>query len=196
MSTAETIRLHCKALRLPTISALFEQSQHQAQQEGWTMDTWLLNLLEQELADRQQRRIQRLTKQAQLPVGKTLATFDQDHLPLRLRQQMAQLQHGDLLSRADNLLLFGLPGTGKTHLAAALGYEWTQLGFSVLFTPTYKLFGRLLKAKRDFELERELRRLDRFEALILDDIGYVQQSRQEMEVLFTLLAERLSLIHI
>ena len=75
-------------------------------------------------------------------------------------------------------------------MAAALGYEWIYANRSVLFAPTYKLVGRLLRAKRDYELERELRRLDRFQVVILDDIGYVQQSREEMEVLFTFLAER------
>ena len=94
------------------------------------------------------------------------------------------------MDRAENLLFFGLPGTGKTHLAAALGYEWIANDRSVFFTPTYQLVGRLLRAKRDLELERELRRLDRFQVVILDDIGYVQQSREEMEVLFTFLAER------
>ena len=83
-----------------------------------------------------------------------------------------------------------MPGTGKTHLLAALGYEWVNNNYSVLFTPTYKLVDGLLRAKRDYALEPELRRLDRFDVVILDDIGYVQQSREEMEVLFTFLAER------
>ena len=101
-----------------------------------------------------------------------------------------ELATGSLISRAENLLCFGLPGTGKTHLLAALGYEWVQQNHSVLFTPTYKLVDGLLRAKRDYALEPELRRLDRFDVVILDDIGYVQQSREEMEVLFTFLAER------
>ena len=147
-------------------------------------------LLEQELAGRRQRRIQRRIKASHLPPGKTLSAFDQKRLPLRVRRQLPQLRRGELLDRAENLLFFGLPGTGKTHLAAALGYEWIESDRSVLFTPTYQLVGRLLRAKRDLELERELRRLDRFQVVILDDIGYVQQSREEMEVLFTFLAER------
>ena len=94
------------------------------------------------------------------------------------------------MDRAENLLVFGLPGRGKTHFAAAVGHQLVQNGRTVLFTPTYRLVDDLLRAKRDLLLENELRRLDCFEVLILDDIGYVQQSRDEMEVLFTLLAER------
>ena len=139
---------------------------------------------------RHQRRIGRLQKAAHLPTGKTLASFDQDRLPLRLRRLLPQLCTGEFVDRSENLLVFGLPGRGKTHFAAAVGHELLHLGRSVLFTPTYSLVDSLLRAKRDLLLEQELRRLDRFEVLILDDIGYVQQSRDEMEVLFTLLAER------
>ena len=139
---------------------------------------------------RRLRRIERLKKAAHLPVDKTLETFNQDRLPFQIRRLLPQLCTGEFVDRAENLLVFGLPGRGKTHFAAAVGHELVKLGRSVLFTPTYRLVDRLLRARRDLELEYELRRLDRFEVLILDDIGYVQQSRDEMEVLFTLLAER------
>jgi len=154
------------------------------------LETFLAHLLEQELDGRRQRRVSRLLKAAHLPAGKTLDTFEQQRLPVRVRRQLAQLAAGEFISRGDNLLVFGLPGTGKTHLAAALGHAWVHHNYAVLFTPTYKLVDALLRAKRDHELERELRRLDRFQVVILDDLGYVQQSREEMEVLFTFLAER------
>lgn len=190
MSQPETIRLHCKALRLPTISEVFNETITLAERESWPLETFLLQLLEQEIAGRQERRVQRLLSEAHLPEGKTLAGFDQARLSLRIRRLIPELATGSFLSRAENLLCFGLPGTGKTHLLAALGYEWVNQNYRVLFTPTYKLVDGLLRAKRDFALEPELRRLDHFEIIILDDIGYVQQSREEMEVLFTFLAER------
>ncbi len=162
----------------------------QAQQANWSLETFACELLDQELEGRRQRRIQRLLKVSHLPAGKTLATFEVQRLPLRVQRLLPTLCEGDFVDHAENLLLFGLPGRGKTHFAPAVGHELVQRGREVLFSPTYQVVGQLLRAKRDLELECALRRLDRFEVLILDDLGYVQQSREEMEVLFTLLAER------
>lgn len=190
MSPLDTIRQHLQILRMPTAVEIVEDLLATGLREDWSLETFLGELLEQEMEGRSQRRIERLQKAAHLPASKTLANFEQEHLPLRLRRLLPQLCTGEFVDRNENLLVFGLPGRGKTHFAAAVGHELVNLGRSVLFTPTYRLVDSLLRAKRDLLLEQELRHLDRFEVLILDDIGYVQQSRDEMEVLFTLLAER------
>lgn len=190
MSELETIQQHFRTLRMPTAVQIVGETIATAQKENWSLEIFLDELLKQEMEGRRKRRIERLKKAAHLPVEKTLATFNQKRLPLQIRRLLPQLCTGEFIDRSENLLVFGLPGRGKTHFAAAVGYELVNLGRSVFFTPTYRLVDRLLRARRDLELEYELRRLDRFEVLILDDIGYVQQSRDEMEVLFTLLAER------
>jgi DNA replication protein DnaC len=190
MTQLETIQQHFRTLRMPTAFQIVEETIATAQKENWSLETFLSEILEQEMEGRRLRRIERLKKAAHLPVEKTLDAFDQDRLPLQIRRLLPQLCRGAFIDRTENLLVFGLPGRGKTHFVAAIGHELVNNGRSVFFTPTYRLVDRLLRARRDLELEYELRRLDRFEVLILDDIGYVQQSQDEMEVLFTLLAER------
>ena len=140
--------------------------------------------------DRRERRVERLRRASRLPPGKTFDTFDDKRLPGPLRRKLTELAKGDFLDRGANALVFGLPGTGKTHAGAAVGHALVERGRSVLFTPTYRLVQDLLAAKRDLELPRALRKLDHYELLILDDIGYVQQDADEIEVLFTLMAER------
>ena len=150
----------------------------------------LLEVLEAEQDERGQRRRDRLLKASHLPPGKTFATLDEARLPRLVVAKLRELATGDFLERADNVLCFGLPGRGKSHAAAALGHALIQRGHAVLFTPTFRLVQDLLAAKRDLALPRALQRLDAFDLLILDDIGYVQQSAEEVEVLFTLMAER------
>ena len=150
----------------------------------------LLEVLEAEADERGQRKTERLMKASRQPPGKTLATLDRARLPRGVVAKLDELASGDFLDRAHNVLCFGLPGRGKTHAAAALGHALVQRGRSVLFSPTFRLVQELLAAKRDLALPRALQRLDAYDLLILDDIGYVQQSAEEVEVLFTLMAER------
>ena len=111
-------------------------------------------------------------------------------MPLSLRQQLGELASGSFVERGVNVLAFGLPGTGKTHALCAVGHRLVEAGRSVLFAPAYRLVQDLLAAKRDLALPRQLRKLDNYDFLLLDDLGYLPQGAEESEVLFTLIAER------
>jgi len=161
----------------------------QADKQGSALET-LLAVFELEASDRRQRRVDRLRRAAKLPAGKTWESLDLDRLPAKLQQQLEELASGGFVDRAVNVLAFGLPGTGKTHAMAALANRLIEQGRSVHFVPTYQLVQDLLAAKRDLDLPRALRKLDRFDVLFLDDLGYLKQRANESEVLFTLIAER------
>jgi DNA replication protein DnaC len=179
-----------RSLHLPTITALYQDTASRAAREGWTFEQYLHNLVEQEVQDRGRRKVERMMKQSGLPVYKTLDTLQLKHLPVAVQRQLPALCEGHFVDEATNILAFGLPGRGKTHVLCAIGHALVRQGRKVLFLPAFKLVHRLLKAKKDLLLDKELRKLDTFDAVIIDDIGYVQQSREEMEVLFTFLAER------
>ena len=178
----------CAAFKLPTIAAeLVRRLEQAGMQEVLPL---VAEVFELEAQDRLERRIDRLRHASRLPPGKTMATLDQARLPRPLVERLRALASGDFLDSAQNVLCFGLPGTGKSHAASALGHALIEAGRSVLWTPTYQLVQELLAAKRDLALPRALRKLDLYELVILDDIGYVAQSPEEAEVLFTLMAER------
>src|SRR3954466_97475 len=147
-------------------------------------------VLELEAAGRKERRVERLLRASKLPPGKTFETLDKARVPRTALLKVLDLSRGDFVEQANNVLLFGLPGVGKSHLACALGHALVEAGRSVLFTPTYQLVQQLLVARRDLCLPRALRALDAYDVMILDDLGYVQQTPDEAEVLFTLMAER------
>ncbi len=179
-----------KALRLSTVAAHYREVATKAEHAGWSFEQFLHHLVEMELLARKQRKHERLLKDSHLPSTKTLATLDQTRLPAAVRRQLPTLCGGGFVERAENVLAFGLPGRGKTHLVAAIGHELVLRGYKVLFVAAFQLVQQLLIAKRALGLEKELRRLDAFDAVILDDIGYIQQDREEMEVLFTFLSVR------
>lgn len=188
--TKESLTIMLRALKLPGFARHYEEIAKKAEREGSTFGQYLHHLAELEVDERRQRRTERNLKQSELPLEKTLATLNRTRIPAKVQKQLPTLCEGGFVERGDNVLIFGLPGRGKTHLACSIGHELVRRGRRVLFTATYALVQRLLAAKRDLKLEREMLALDGFDAVILDDLGYVQQSRDEMEVLFTFLAER------
>jgi DNA replication protein DnaC len=188
--TQPGLALLLRAVNLTSFAAHYEEVAETALREGWDLPGYLRHLVELEIEGRRIRKVERLLKASHLPAAKSLNTLDTTRLPERVQRQLPALTQGHFLDRAENILVFGLPGRGKTHLIAAIGHELTQRGHSVLFSPAYSLVQGLLVAKRALALEREMRRLERFDAVIIDDIGYVQQQPEEMEVLFTFLAER------
>lgn len=189
-SPHEALTMLLRVLKLPTVARHAEEVAQKAEREGWSFGHYLRHLVELEVEERRRRRLERYLRNSDLPGEKTLATLDRKRLPATVAKQLPTLCEGGFVERGDNVLLFGLPGRGKTHVVCAIGHELVRRGHRVLFTPTYALVQRLLAAKRDLRLEKELGVLDGYDAVILDDIGYVQQNRDEMEVLFTFLAER------
>ncbi len=150
----------------------------------------LAEVLEVEAQARRERRVDRLRRASRIPPGKTFDTLDPALVPRNVLIQARDLARGAFVERGDNVLLFGRPGVGKSHVACALGHSLVGAGVSVLCIPTYHLVQQLLAARRDLCLPRALRALDAYDVMILDDLGYVQQSADEAEVLFTLMAER------
>jgi len=177
-------------LHLPAMRACFEESARRAEKETLSYEQYLLELTGRECEARDRNRIARLLKDSSLPQEKTMANFDQKRLPLKVGRQLKVLLDGGFLDRQENLLLFGNPGAGKSHLLCALALELVTQGRRMKYTSCAMLVQDLLAAKRDLRLSKEIKKLARYDGLIIDEMGYVQQSREEMEVLFTLLAER------
>ena len=186
----ETLAGYLKELHLPAFRRGYEELARQAQQEGHSYEQYLLGLSERECQERRNRRIERLLRQSRLPLEKSWSALELKRLPAKVLQQARSLLEGSFVDRRENVLAFGVPGSGKTHLLCAIGQELVRSGRRLQFWTTGLLVQELLVAKRDLKLSRLLKRLAGFEVLLLDDLGYVQQSREEMEVLFTLLAER------
>lgn len=181
---------YLQELHLPTIRRCYEEQARHAAQETLSYEHYLLEVVERECQERRTNRIARLLHASKLPLEKTWENFDMKRLPAKAARQVTALLDGTFLDRRENVLAFGNPGSGKTHLLSALGQELICRGRRVSFTTCVRLVQDLLRAKKDLRLSRAIKKLAYYEALVIDDLGYVQQSREEMEVLFTLLAER------
>src|SRR5215467_6098657 len=188
---AARLELLLTDLRLPAVKLMWKKLAEQSDKEGWPAARFLAALAEHEIAERGRRRFARHLAEARLPVGKTLANFDFEAVPMVSKAQVMALTAGDSwLKNGANLLLFGPPGAGKSHLAAAIGLALVENGWRVLFMRTSDLVQRLQIARRELALESTIAKLDKYHLLILDDIAYVNKDQAETSVLFELIGSR------
>jgi DNA replication protein DnaC len=188
---AARVELLLSELRLPGFKLTWAKLAEQSDKNGWPAARFLAALAEHEVADRSRRRIERHLTEARLPAGKTLATFDFENVPMISKAQVTALAAGDAwLDKGANILIFGPPGGGKSHLSAALGLALVENGRRVLFARTTDLVQKLQIARRELALENAIAKLDRYDLLILDDLAYVTKDQAETSVLFELIAAR------
>lgn len=186
----EDLNNYLKRMQLSTVRRRYEEVSQKAQAESMTYEQYLWELINEEYQERRCRRIERLLKESHLPMDKTMSTFDMKRMPRKIAQQAKVLQEGEFLSRNENILAFGNPGSGKTHLLCAIGHELVYREYRVYYTMCVNLVQELLLAKRELRLPAMLKKLSKYKPIIIDDIGYIPQGQEEMEVLFTLLADR------
>jgi DNA replication protein DnaC len=177
-------------LHLPTIRECYEDVARQAERETLSYERYLHEVVQRECDDRLENRTARMLRESQLPLDKSLEMFDVRRLPPKASRQMRTLLDGGFLERTENVLVFGNPGSGKTNLLQAVGQELIRKGRRILFISCEMLVQELLIAKRDLKLSKLIKKYSRYEGMIIDDLGYIRQTREEMEVVFTLLAER------
>ncbi len=185
------VTLMLAELKLPAFKAVWREIAERSDKEGWPAARFLTALAEHEIAERARRRFERHLEEARLPPGKTLATFDFTAVPMVSKAQVMALAAGDnWLEKGANLILFGPPGGGKSHLSAALGLALIENGWRVLFARTTDLVQKLQIARSDLQLENALEKLDKYHLLILDDFAYVTKDQAETSVLFELIGTR------
>lgn len=179
-----------KQLRLPVFRDNYVELAKQAAKEDMSYIEYLIHLARAEAQIRRYNQIQRLIKSSRLPLEKTFENFDFKKLPLGITQQVKVLSEGMFVDKCENILAFGRPGSGKTHLLCGISHELARQGRKVYFTTCDLIVQQLLRAKQELELDKLLKKLSKYDAIMIDDFGYVKQNREEMEVLFSLLAYR------
>ena len=155
-----------RQLHLPAFVDNYSSQATVATNDGWSYDRYLVALCELELEERRQRKTERFLRESKLPREKTWAAFEQSRLPRTVQRRVDVLMEGNFLDRTENVLAFGNPGSGKTHLLCALGHELILKGRRIYFAPCALLVQRLLRAKAELGLEKELKRLGKFSRTI------------------------------
>ena len=182
MKDAEQLEALLRAFYLSSFVRNYQDFARQAEKQKLGYIPYLLQLALVENTERENRRTERLITHAKLPPGKTLDSFNLSKQPSLSPGRVKELAEGDFLDHCENVLMFGIPGSGKSHLAAALGREWCLRGRRVLYTTAAALVQDLLVAKRDLVLNQLIKKLDRFESLIIDDISYIPFNRDRVRM--------------
>jgi DNA replication protein DnaC len=190
MKDTDQLEALLRSLNLKSFVRNYKDFAEKSHKQKLNHIAYLHELVQAESTERQTRKVERLIKEAKLPRGKTLDGFNLSKQPSLSPGRLKELAQGDFLDLCENLLIFGIPGAGKTHLSASLAREWCLRGRRVLYTTAAMLVQELLVAKRDLKLNEMIKKLDSFEAIVIDDISYVPYSRDETDVLFVLLAAR------
>jgi DNA replication protein DnaC len=190
-STLARLPMMLTDLRLPTMKQVWQGLATKSNQEGWPAERFLATLLEQEVLGREVRRLERRRQESYLPPDKRLGNYDFTVVPTLSKAQVQALAEADgWIQEGANLLLFGPPGVGKSHLVAAVGHALVERGYRVYFTRTSDLVQQLQSARKELRLPATLAKLDRFDLLVLDDFSYVRRDQAETSVLFELISER------
>jgi DNA replication protein DnaC len=188
---SEALPMMLRKLRLPAFGQHYEAYQEQATEQAWGYDQYLSRLCEDEIARRFETRISNWTKEAKLPRGKSFATLAVDELPKAVQKKVIGLRDNTQWAlQADNVLLIGPSGVGKSHIASALGLHLIEQGIRVKWLAATSLLQILQQAKKELDLMGMMSKLDKYRVLIIDDIGYVKKTDSETQVLFEFIAHR------
>lgn len=189
MSITNELSTGLKKLLLPSIRENFTPQAEFARKDAWGYEEYLYELVKNEIVSRDNKRFERCMKESNLPMAKSLASFEFDRLPPGIKHQFNALRDGQFIERKENILLFGTPGSGKTHLMCGLAQEMIRKGYKAYFRSCTSLIQELLIAKSELRTNRLIKKITGFDLIVIDEIGYVQQEKHEMEVFFSMLAE-------
>lgn len=179
-----------RVLKTPTIAACWEQLATQARAENWSHEEYLGALLQRQVTDRESKGTVMRIRTAHFPQVKTLEDFNLDHLPSLRRDILAHLATSTFVAKAENVILLGPPGIGKTHLAIGLGVKAAHAGHSVLFDTASNWITRLSAAHQSGRLEAELKKIRRYKLIIIDEVGYIPFDQDPANLFFQLIASR------
>lgn len=179
-----------RTLKMPTIAKTWADIAEQARDQGWSHEQYLAAVLERQAADREAAGTMMRIRTAHFPAMKTLEDFNYDHLPSLRRDLLAHLATSTFVSKAENVVLLGPPGIGKTHLAIGLGIRAAQNGHSVLFDTASAWINRLQTAHQAGQLEVELKKIKRYRVIIVDEVGYLPFDADAANLFFQLVASR------